>query len=143
MRDRKIRPSPAAQAAAVAAIIAAALVLWIATTTSLFEAGPEPGAYDAGFEFGFSQASTLDEADVAGLESTWFVRGVEVGSRRAPSQIEVQAVRLVALYVVTAAVVLDRPITDEDAAGYDAGHEQGRADARSGQANRFEDAAVR
>ena len=143
MRDGAIWPSPGAQAAAVAAIIAAALVLLIAATTSLFEAGPEPGAYDAGFEFGFSQASTLDEADASGLESTWFARGVEVGSRRAPSQIEVQAVRLVALYVVTAAVALDRPTTDEDVAGYDAGDEQGRADARSEQAHRFEDSPAR
>ena len=140
MRHRTIRPAPAAQTAAVAAITAAALVLLISATTSLFEAGPQPGAYDAGFEFGFSQTSTLDEADASGLESTWFARGVEVGSRRAPSQTEVQAVRLVALYVVTAAVTLDRPADDEDAAGYDAGYEQGRADARSGQAHRFEDA---
>lgn len=143
MRDRMIRPSPAAQAVAIAAIIAAALVLLIAATTSLFEAGPEPGAYDAGFEFGFSQASTLDETDASGLESTWFVRGVEVGSQRAPSQTEVQAVRLVALYVVTAAVALDRATADEDVAGYDAGYEQGRADAQSGQAHLFEDAPAR
>jgi hypothetical protein len=112
------------------------VVLLVAATTSLFESGPESGAYDAGFEFGFSQATVLDQTDVSGLESIWFARGVEVGLRRAPSQTEVQAVRLVALYAVT----LDRPAGDEDTANYNAGYEEGRADARSGQPHRFEEA---
>ncbi len=138
MRHRTIWRSPVARAAIIAAVAAAALVLLTAATTSLFEAGPEPGGYDAGFEFGFTQASALDGDDTSGLESTWFARGVEVGSRRAPSQTEVQAVRLVALYIDTAAVALDRPAYQGDAAAYDAGYAQGRADARSGQPHRFE-----
>ena len=103
------------------------MVLLVAATTSLFESGPESGAYDAGFEFGFGQATVLDQTDA---------RGVEGGLRRAPSQTEVQAVRLVALYAVT----LDRPADDEDTANYNAGYEEGRADARSGQPHRFEEA---
>lgn len=140
MRHRTTWRSPAARAPAIAAVAAAALVLLIAATTSLFEAGPAPGAYDAGFDFGFSQASTLDADDASGLESTWFARGVEVGSRRAPSQTEVQAVRLVALYIVTTAVALDPSAAEANATAYDAGYAQGRADARSGRPHRFETA---
>ena len=125
-----VPPAPVA----IAAASAVALVIVLSATTSLFESGPPTGAYEAGFEDGFTQAATLDQEAITRLESVWFARGVETGRRPPPSQTEVQAVRLVALYVVTTAVSANAADRETD---YDAGYAEGRDDARAGTPPRF------